>query len=366
VKIFQFIQKPQLRGAEIFATQLSNHLRSTGCDVDIIALFNGPGKLPFNGEPVVLGANSRFRFFDPLTWWRINRLIRKARPDIVQANAGDTLKYLVFSKLIFRWKSPIVYRNANMMGNFVNTRFKYWFNRFLIRRVDFVISVSEQCRQDLLKTFQISADKTITIPIGIDIKSAPSVADTFPEFHDRTPILVSVASLVPEKNHLALLRIFSKVKTVSPNSQLLIIGDGPLEGVISNSIQQLGLSSSVKMLGSRNDVLGIVKKSDLFVLPSLIEGLPGVILEAMYCKTMVVANDVGGISEVISHGKTGWLVDPGEEDRFSDTVVASLKLNALERDRIIDSAFATVIRNFDNAIVSERFLETYKDVSRND
>lgn len=366
MKIFQFIQKPQLRGAEIFATQLSNHLRSAGCDVDIVSLFKGPGKLPFNGEPVVLGANPRFRFFDPLTWWRINQLIRSARPGIVQANAGDTLKYLVFSKLIFRWKTPIVYRNANMMGNFVDTRFKYWLNRFLIRRVDFVISVSEQCRQDLLKTFKISADKTITIPIGIDIKSAPSVDEDLPELRDRTPILVSVASLVPEKNHLALLRIFSKVQTVFPNSQLLIIGDGPLKDVISNRIRELGLTSSVKMLGSRNDVLGIVKKSDLIVLPSLIEGLPGVILEAMYCKTMVVANDVGGISEVISHGITGWLVDPGEEDKFSDTVVSSLKLDALERERIVNSAFAKVIANFDNVIVSERFLEIYKNVSRND
>src|SRR5690606_2434214 len=114
---------------------------------------------------------------------------------------------------------------------------------------------------------------------------------------------------VPEKNHSGLLKIFQGILEQFPESQLLLLGKGRLQEEVKGTVRKLGMDQNVHFLDYRNDVLNILCNSNAFVLPSLIEGLPAVILEAMYSGTPVVAYKVGGIGEVVIPGKTGWLVE---------------------------------------------------------
>ena len=102
MKILQIIQKKQLRGAEVFASQLSQHLEARGHEVMMVALADGVASLPFDGGIRVLGASLGKRFWDLKAWRSLARMVRKFAPDIVQCNAADTLKYAVFSKLLCR------------------------------------------------------------------------------------------------------------------------------------------------------------------------------------------------------------------------------------------------------------------------
>src|SRR5688500_2950713 len=90
LKILQLILKPQLRGAELFACQLSNHLVDAGHEVVIVALMPGTATLPFKGKLVVLGRSASKRLIDIAGWKQLADLIKEFNPDIIQSNAGDT------------------------------------------------------------------------------------------------------------------------------------------------------------------------------------------------------------------------------------------------------------------------------------
>jgi glycosyltransferase involved in cell wall biosynthesis len=208
MKILQFIQKPQLRGAEMFACQLSNHLLDMGHEVTVICLLDGNAKLPFKGKLVNLKRPLAKRFFDVEGWKQLAKYIKENKPDIIQANAGDTLKFVALSKLFYRWKTPIVYRNANKVSDFITSRPKLVFNKFLVNQLQHIISVSELCRLDFIKTYSILPEKTTMIPIGIEAAIIDkTLSEDVRPYFDSAKVIVNVASLVPEKNHEALLRI---------------------------------------------------------------------------------------------------------------------------------------------------------------
>ena len=108
MKILQLIQRTQTRGAEMFTCQLSNNLVEKGHQVKIVSLFKGKAELPFKGENTYFKCITRNRFLDIPAWRRLSKIIKEFKPDVIQANAGDTLKYAIFSKKVFGWKIPVV------------------------------------------------------------------------------------------------------------------------------------------------------------------------------------------------------------------------------------------------------------------
>jgi glycosyltransferase involved in cell wall biosynthesis len=362
LKVLQIIQRPQLRGAEIFACQLSIQLLQQGIAADVVYLFEQENVLPFKLNFHSLGGNSRKRFWDFQAYRRLSDIIRNGDYDIVQANAGDTLKYAALSKMLFRWKAPLVYRNANKISDFLNTRMKYYLNRFFVNQVSHVISVSQLCLEDFAKTFEFPKDKINTIPIGINVASGGPLSDELTAIFENGPVLLNVGSFVPEKNHIGLLSIFNKILTRVPHARLVLVGKGKLENEIKDKASELGIMHKVYFLGNRTDVQTMMRVSQAFLLPSLIEGLPAVILEAQFNKLPVTAYDVGGISEVITNGETGWLVQKDDEDGFVRAVIESIQTNPAKIERIIERGRDQVLCDYDNVKIAERFLKIYSRV----
>jgi glycosyltransferase involved in cell wall biosynthesis len=363
MKILQLIQKSQLRGAEMFASQLSNQLMQAGHEVHLISLVEGNASLPFTGNHIRLNRPLNKRFIDAAGWKVLAQHIKKIKPDVVQANAGDTLKFAVFSKLLFGWKAPIVFRNANKVSDFINTAPKLLFNKFLVGNVEHVISVSELCRQDFVKTYTYNNVKTTTVPIGINLQQVnQAIPSDLTSFFSSGKILVHAASFVPEKNHVGLLKIIQKLVERGEDVKVILIGDGKLRPTIEQQLADMQLTDRVLLAGYRTDVLSIMANAYAFVLPSLIEGLPGVILEAMYCNTPVVAYDVGGISEVVKDRETGFLVKAGDEEGFVNAVQEVLSMSPETVKQISDNACQLVVREYDNKVIAKRFVEVYAKV----
>ena len=331
MKIIQLIQRPQLRGAETFAAQLAVAHHHAGHEVLLVALFDNPAseQLCPPGLPIsCLSFSPSKRLFDPKAWSTLARLIREFNPDIVQANAGDTLKYAVFSRLLYGWPGRLVFRNANNLSSFIRSRGQKFFLRSLLRRVDSVVSVSENCREDFVAQFPRLSPITTTITIGTAVDVAPERqrTDVLSEFAIPTdePVIVNVGSFVPEKNHHGLLRIFAEVRKQLGKGHLLLVGDGKLRAALEQQCDELGLRGLVHFAGYRKDVGELLFHTDLMLMPSLIEGLPGVILEAMARRVPVVASAVGGIGEVIKHGRTGYLIAATDEQRFATVTADAL------------------------------------------
>ncbi len=129
---------------------------------------------------------------------------------------------------------------------------------------------------------------------------------------DGNKVIGMVARLDLQKGFEYLLRAARELCGAFPALKVVIVGEGPDRHAIENMIQRFGLQSNVILAGQHSDMPGIYAAMDIFVLPSLNEGLPMTILEAMAASRPVIATRVGAIPRVIKDGETGLLVDPGD------------------------------------------------------
>jgi L-malate glycosyltransferase len=358
LKILQLIQKKQYRGAEIFCCQLSNHLVDLGHEVEVYSIYDGNAILPLSHKQIKsLSRNPEKRFLDYSGWRKIAQVIQKFKPDVVQANAADTLKYAVISKLLFRWECPIIYRNASAFSFYAKSRFSRELNSFFLKKVDKIISVSHASKRDLNQLFPSTVDKSFVIPVGIEEKKCCSHFS--PVQFENALNIIHIGSFTKEKNHLGLLRIFKKVLLQIPEVGLHLLGDGPLRKEIEKKVKEMGLEKSVFFHGEIHDPFPYLKASNVLILPSIIEGLPGVILEAMHYRIPVVANNVGGISEIINKS-TGTLIEKDNEEAFAIAVINELRLRNEIR---IEKAFDLIGEKFLNRNISKSFIRAYNSLN---
>ncbi|PRY13303.1 glycosyltransferase involved in cell wall biosynthesis [Pontibacter ummariensis] len=361
MKILQLIHKPQLRGAEIFAAQLTDNLETKGHCSKILAIYESPDALKYNRNYLSINANPKSSLWDRAGWKALADKIAAEKPDIVQANAGDTLKYAVFSKLLFRWQQPLVFRNASTLSSYLKKPLQKAYTRFLFNHTDAVASVSEYSRQDLVGLFPSLDAKTKVIPIGLEKKV--EVKDPFPGSSPERVNLVHVGGFSFEKNHRGLLRIFKATTARLPQVHLWLVGDGPMRAEIEALVAEMGLQEQVHFTGFVQNPLDYIAHGQALLLPSIIEGLPGVILEAMLYKTPVVAYKVGGVGEVVRPGETGWLVEPGDEQGFTEAIGELIK-NSDKSKGIVEHAFRQVNKKYMNEGIAASFVHLYEGLLR--
>lgn len=167
--------------------------------------------------------------------------------------------------------------------------------------------------------------------------------------------------LTPVKGHSALLRIARLALQQRKDLVWVIAGDGPLRDQLRAQAARLGISAQCRFVGARADVHDVIAALDVFVLPSLHEGIPMALLEAMTLGVPVVAHSVGGVPEMIDHGITGVLVESGNEPSFADACLA-LASRPEERRRLAMHAQATVASRFSAQRSHDALLAVYRDV----
>jgi glycosyltransferase involved in cell wall biosynthesis len=179
-------------------------------------------------------------------------------------------------------------------------------------------AAAEQLRRE-----GVPSAKIRVIPNGVDC-AALSPAPRMPARPIRR--VVTVANLRPEKGHDTLILAASRIVDERPDTEFLIVGDGPLRESLEQQVACRGLGSRVQFLGERNDVPALLASSDLFVLPSRSEACPNSVLEAMAAGLPLVASRVGGVPELVESGAHGLLVDPDRPDEL-----AAAMLNLMNR-----------------------------------
>jgi glycosyltransferase involved in cell wall biosynthesis len=358
MRILQLVQKPQARGVEIFTSQLADHLMKLGNEVMLVNIFSGTYDLPFTGGILTLDAQPKWRFFDLPAWKLLAETIENWQPDIVQANAGDTLKYAVFSKLIFRWTAPIVFRNASMPSLYLHNSVVKFFNRWLYRYVSGIASVSAASFKDFRKTFVTKDIFHQVLPIGIDPEK---IGIPYPT-HEKDNILVHIGGFTFEKDHNGLLQLFRKLLESRPKSQLWLFGDGPLKQDIEDRCRDLGIHDKVIFKGNILRPFSAVPTNAVLLLASKIEGLPAVILESFYAKIPVIAYGVGGIPEILQREETGWCVSSGRSNEFLVAIERVLSLHARERDRILSNAYQLVTSTYTIEKIALEFEKFYVEL----
>jgi glycosyltransferase involved in cell wall biosynthesis len=271
--------------------------------------------------------------WDVFVLWRLVRLLRAARVDVAYTfllNAsivGRLAAWLagtpivLSSQQVMDWEGPLA-RLANRVTARLCTR---------------VVAVSREVAAYLVREVGVPAARVVTIYNCVD-----------PERFGRdgiqppgTGVFGMVARLNPEKDHRTLIEAFRRVRARRPGARLVLAGDGPERAAIVALVRELRLEPSVELCGRLADVRDVLRRLDVYVQASQVEGLPVAVLEAMASGLPVVASDVGGNAEAVEGGVTGLLVprrDPeamaGAMDRLLTDVTMRLEMGRAGRARV--------------------------------
>ena len=175
-----------------------------------------------------------------------------------------------------------------------------------------------------------------------------------------TPLVVHVGRFLEQKNHLGLLEIFGRVLREVPGAKLLMVGDGVLRSTVERAAQELRLTGNARFLGVRNDVARIMGNSDVFLFPSIHEGLPIAAMEASGAGLPVVGTNVAGLNEVVADGRTGVLHSLEDLDGMASSVARLLKDKEYASE-LGEAGRHRVGSDFSVARSAERLLSLYHE-----
>jgi glycosyltransferase involved in cell wall biosynthesis len=274
--------------------------------------------------------------FDPRVWPALRALVRARQIDIVHAHdhKTDALTWAL-AKM-----EPIIPLSTahGFSGYSRNEKLYYAIEKKLLARFPRVIAVSRPIRDELVRTGS-KPDRITIINNGIDHRSF--VRDTAHRLPTRrslaiaenAPLIGAVGRLEWEKRFDVLLDAFSRLRTRHPHVVLAIVGEGSLRGALEGQAAALRLGQSVQFLGHRTDIAALHAAFDFFVQSSEREGTPNAVLEAMALETPLVATDVGGTAELVTHGIHGLLVLKNNIEALSTSLDQALSKPDDSRER---------------------------------
>ncbi len=261
--------------------------------------------------------------------WRLSRVIKQMRPNVVHAHDPHAVAMASTALSIAApTPKPALVASRRVDFRIANNSFSRW----KYSQVDRFIANTAAVR-DILVSDGIPRAKTTIVHEGVDVERVVrmAAANVHAEFYLPThaPIVGNVAALVPHKGQQHLIDAAALVVREVPDVRFVIVGDGELRESLEKQIKDKHLERHVFLAGFRVDALELTKGFDIFVMSSVTEGLGTALLDAMAASKPVVATDAGGIPEVVADGVTGFLVPPRDHHAMADQLVKLLKDEAL-------------------------------------
>jgi glycosyltransferase involved in cell wall biosynthesis len=308
----------------------------------------------------IIQVSSLVRRIDPIkdltAFVSLWRLLVKEKPDIVHTH---TSKAGLLGRLAAKTaRVPIVVHTPHghvFYGHFRPSvsRLFLILERFAGFITDRIIALTDGEKADYIKWSVFDENRIVTIHSGVEIhRYEKAVANTGMKketlgIDPKALVVGTVGWLLPIKGPVYLLRAMKHVWHLHSKTILVYVGKGEMEEMLRKEVRKMGVSERVRFLGWRDDVPDIMQILDIFVLPSLNEGMGRVIVEAMAAGKPVVASKVGGIPDLVKHGRNGLLVKPGDVKGLS---------NAIER-LIADKAMRNKMGNAGKSIVGDFGVE---------
>ena len=282
----------------------------------------------------------------PADWRIIPKLLRLCRQLKVDVWHAHDYKTNLLGLLVARMYPMRLVTTAHGWVEYTTrTRLYYHFDRWSLPRYERVICVSEdllcQCR-----SLGVPDGKLQLIENAIDteqFRRTAAVADAKQRtgWPPRRLLVGAAGRLSAEKAFDVLIRAIHDLARLGMDVGLAIAGDGAERESLQRLIDELGMQDRVQLLGFQSDLRSLYEAMDLFVLSSLREGLPNVLLEAMSMEVPVVATRIAGIPRLISHDDNGWLVPAGEQVALANAI-GSLLENAPTRSRLAAAGRRTI------------------------
>ncbi|MBE2240720.1 MAG: glycosyltransferase family 4 protein [Caldilineaceae bacterium] len=292
--------------------------------------------------------------------------IHSFQPDLVHVHLNHPAAnpFLVFAAKAAGVRRIVLTEQLNILLD--QTRFGRWRIRLYCRLANTVVAVSQAVRDGLVGHYGVAGANVIVIENAVDARRIAESVRTIDRQALRESlgldpdayVLGCAAAMRWQKGQRFLIDAMPQVLAAIPNARLVLIGDGEGRQALETRIQELGLEDTVQILGWRTDATNLLAALDAFVLPSLYEGLPLAVLEAMAARLPVIATRVDGTGEAVHHRTTGILVAPQDPSALADAMIEVATNRSLAR-LIAASAQQHVLARYDISVMQQRYLALY-------
>jgi glycosyltransferase involved in cell wall biosynthesis len=295
---------------------------------------------------------------DLLMAWRLQRLIRKTRPDLVHLHSriGADVMGGIAARLA---GVPVIHTRR------VDNPEPRWLVALKYRLHDRVVAISEGIGRVLLaEGLPPSKLRAVRSAVAIEHEAQPTDCEPIRARLNVPPtatLIGVVAQLIPRKGHGLLLDALPDLIVRHPDLQVRFFGQGPLAATLEQRIREAGLEDHVRLAGFRTDLAEILPCLDLLVHPALMEGLGVSLLQASSAGVPIVASRAGGIPEAVRDGENGLLVHPGDTAALREAI-ATLLADPVRRRLLGEGGRTLMAREFSIDAMVEGNLAVYREL----
>lgn len=348
IKIMHVISDLDIGGAQEVVRTLVEYLASKECIPIVCTFKDGPLRQDIEhlGIEVKVLPPRRYSIVafpwfiaDMVRIWRsLTKLVKKYDADVIQTHLLRTLDFLTLPLQYTTCLGAVLWTFHNVNFELTETHLskrkwllkpKRFAHRLLYRlassMVQGFIAVSDKVKESMVETIGPIQDKITVICNGVDVKRYERPTDKAQVrsqlgLEPDVRLIAVVATLKEQKGHRYLVEAMSTIAPQHSDVHALFIGDGRLREELQDQVARLNLAQHVHFLGNRHDVPELLAASDLFVLPSLWEGLAMALLEGMATGLPIVATEVSGTVQALVPNETGILVPPGDATKLAEAI----------------------------------------------
>lgn len=376
MKILHIIDSGGLYGAEIMLQNLCAEQKRMGLE-PLIASIGCPGE---DEKPLEKEARRQGLRVEPFRMrpgpniagaLRVMRFVRREKFDILHSHGykGNIL-FGLMPKVLRQMPMVATLHGWTWTGGWDRMRVYEWLDRLSLRFIDQVVVVTEAMKAKV----GIKNVSVVNNGIPLDFKNSTGSTNSHNAINATDPIDPAIAAfcrngftigaigrLSREKGFDLLLKAFAGLVREGNDFRLALLGEGGLRGVLEDKARALGIQDRVLMSGYVENGRDCMPLFGLFVLPSLTEGLPIVILEAMAAGVPIVASRVGGIPEVLGNGDAGLLVEPGSVAAVRDGILETTRNPEASRQRAA-KAHQRVTEHYSSHAMAEKYRQIYQSL----
>lgn len=378
-KILRIITRLNIGGPAIHVTNLNYYLdREFGYESLLVygSLAEGEGSMEYlakqkNLKTFLLPELGReiSLLKDLKTIWQLYRLIRQEKPDIVHTHTAKAgLVGRIAAKLAGVQKIYHTFHGHVFHDYFSTLKTKLFIliEKTIALFTTKIVAISAEQKKDLVNYGIAAAEKISVIPLGFELEKLTvnpktRYLKTLLQLSDNTKLVGIVGRLVPIKNHNYFIEIAEKVLRKIDNVRFLIIGDGELRPQLEDLIRRIGLSGKIIITGFLEKAENIYSDLDVVMLTSKNEGTPVTLIEALACAKPVLSTDVGGVRDILQHGKYGYLETLDNAEKYANDLI-SILMNYSKAQEMAKLGQNYILSHYDAKILIKNINALYNSI----
>lgn len=325
-----YLQSLEGGGAERAMVDLANGLRAEGLQTDIVVVRDeGPWRRLLSDDVQLVAIRSRWALPG---FVKLLRYLRRTLPDVVVANGAVPIILAVLARWFTRRFIVIARIPTNLSAGLARVNLRWRIIRTvqaaLLPRADAIITNSKGSSEDIARSLPAAAANVHTIHnpvVRLSVTHEAGQPVEHPWFHSHgPPVILAAGRLERSKDHPTLLRAFALV-VQQREVRLIVIGEGTQRRNLVKLSHELGIAHTVDFPGFHANPFAFMARSRLFVLSSIHEGMPNVLIQAMACGTPVVSTDCpSGPREVLEDGRWGPLAPVCDARSLADAMLTAI------------------------------------------